>query len=121
MIKRLLNRLKTGPRPAHSTRLRLIICGSDAAHYSLLSALKGRYDVVALITTDPWQRGTTLEGVPLHYPSEVPALWQRFKVDRLVICTQGDQSVIEQATPARSTPFLWAWGSELDTASSESH
>lgn len=82
---------------AHS-RKRIIICGSDSAHYGLLQRLRSHCDVLALVTTEPWQHNIRLEDVPLRYPSEVPSLYRRLSIDCLVIATEDDRLEIERAT-----------------------
>jgi FlaA1/EpsC-like NDP-sugar epimerase len=86
--------------PAFRTdnRKRIVICGSDSAHYGLLQRLRSHCDVLALVTTEPWQHGIRLDNVPLRYPSEVPSLYRRLSIDYLVIATEDDRLEIERAT-----------------------
>ena len=86
--------------PAFRTdnRKRIIICGSDSAHYGLLQRLRSHCDVLALVTTEPWQHGIRLDDVPLRYPSEVPSLYRRLSIDYLVIATEDDRLEIKRAT-----------------------
>ncbi|MDF3917254.1 hypothetical protein P3W43_00115 [Salinicola salarius] len=86
------------PASRADNRKRIIICGSDSAHYGLLQRLRTHCDVLALVTTEPWQHGIRLDDVPLRYPSEVPSLYRRLSIDCLVIATEDDRLEIERAT-----------------------
>lgn len=75
----------------------MILCGCDASYYSWLEQLRPRYDIVAMITDEPWQHGTDVGGVRLYYPGEVASLCQRFDVRYLVYGPDEDRRAIEQA------------------------
>jgi FlaA1/EpsC-like NDP-sugar epimerase len=65
--------------------LRIIIIGIDYPSHTLGVALqKQRAEIIAFIDDEPWNHRTKMLGATVHYPREVGALAERYKVDRVV-------------------------------------
>lgn len=65
--------------------LRMIIIGIDYPSHTLGVALQNqRAEIIAFIDEEPWNHRTKMLGATVHYPSEVGALAERYKVDKVV-------------------------------------
>lgn len=65
--------------------LRIIIIGIDYPSHTLGVGLqKQRAEIIAFIDDEPWNHRTKMLGATVHYPSEIGALAERYKVDKVV-------------------------------------
>ena len=65
--------------------IRLILVGIDYPSHTLGKVLQARdCEIIAFIDDEPWNHRTKMLGVTVHYPSEVAALAERYRVDILV-------------------------------------
>ena len=80
-FKQLLSRAGGRSTPV----LRIIIIGIDCPSHALGVALqKQRAEIIAFIDDEPWNHRTKMLGATVHYPSEIGALAERYKVDKVV-------------------------------------
>jgi len=72
-------------RKQDSPARRVILIGIDYPSHRLGTALQ-QHDVqiIAFIDEEPWNHRTKMLGATVHYPSEVGALAERYKVDKVV-------------------------------------
>lgn len=113
-IRDWLGRSQPSRRPA------LILCGCDPIYYGWLESIRWRYEIVAMITREPWQHGTHVGDVKLYYPGEVKSLCGRFGVRYLVYSHDEDRRAIELACGDDSCwQPIWCRGlEELESLSS---
>lgn len=64
---------------------RIILIGIDYPSHTLGVALqKQKAEIIAFIDDEPWNHRTKMLGATVHYPSEVGALAERYKIDKVV-------------------------------------
>lgn len=73
-------------RKQDSPARRVILIGIDYPSHRLGTALQQRgVQIIAFIDEEPWNHRTEMLGATVHYPSEVAALAERYKVDKVVV------------------------------------
>ncbi|MBZ9560373.1 MULTISPECIES: hypothetical protein [unclassified Modicisalibacter] len=101
-IGKCLGALGRPGRRDRGDRQALIVCGLGYASYRLLAriAASRRYTAVAVIDDEPWNHGTEVEGVRVHYPSEAASLARRHGVVAVVHDEPATLAMFDGATRA---------------------
>ncbi|MCM2130341.1 hypothetical protein [Larsenimonas rhizosphaerae] len=100
----------------HSNKPIAVLCGCSSEHYRIFKRIEHTINVQGMVTTDPWQHGTQLNGITLYYPGEILSLTQRLDADYLIFIDPAERSLVEQASPPRTVwQTTWLQADELIT------